>query len=93
MNMHIDPGMLREILDRARRTETRVTKISLALRVNPGVEKPYWSNRSVVVPSRDCPISDISVTVPIDWPSDREFEVVIGSDHVCFMRVGAPSHC
>ena len=86
MNMHVDLDIMREILDRARRTETRVTKIALALNVNPGAAKPHWDNVLIAVPSRECAISDILLAVPIDWPFDQEIKVVIGGDFVCFLR-------
>jgi hypothetical protein len=39
-----DRKLLEEIADRARRTETRVTKVANHLGIDAGGEKPTWDN-------------------------------------------------
>lgn len=53
-----------ELVDRARRTETRLTRFIEAQGFETGVRKPYWSDGAVVVPSFYTTLQDIIACVP-----------------------------
>jgi hypothetical protein len=56
-----DRELIEETLDRARRTETRVTKIANHLGVEAGGEKPRFDNqrRTLHVPNRKVSLDDV----------------------------------
>ena len=55
-----------EILDRTRRTETRVTKIGRAMGIDVGGGRPVWIEDSsrVIIPSPNCSVGAITEVVP-----------------------------
>lgn len=59
--------LLNEILDRARRTETRVTKVANHLGVDAGGEKPRWTFGQVDVPSKQCSLAQCLEMIPNNW--------------------------
>jgi hypothetical protein len=58
--------LLGEVADRARRTETRVTKIANHLEVDAGGEKPRFHSAGnfIKVPSRKVSLEDILAAIP-----------------------------
>jgi hypothetical protein len=78
----------REILDRVRRTETRVTKIGRALGIDVGGGKPVWDDAlgRVVVPSPNCSVGDIVNAVPEDRRK-LEIDVYVAEDYLLTLFV------
>lgn len=72
--------LLQEIADRARRTETRVTKVANHLGVDAGGEMPILSDdRSrIFVPSRKASIDDIMLVAP----AAATVDVYCGDDYL-----------
>jgi hypothetical protein len=62
-----DRKLLEEIADRARRTETRVTKVANHLGIDAGGDKPTWDNARgrVNVPTRKVSLDDMLGAVPL----------------------------
>lgn len=58
-----DIALLREIADRARRTETRVTKIANHIGVDAGGEKPKLRGNTLYVPSLKTSLEDIVTAI------------------------------
>lgn len=65
MNAQFDATMAtKEILDRARRTETRVTRIANHLGLESGAERARFDNGQIVVGSRKIALDDLMALVP-----------------------------
>lgn len=62
-----DRQLLEEIAQRARRTETRVTKVTEKLGIDAGNDKPVWDNvhGRVNVPSRKVSLDEMLGAVPL----------------------------
>jgi hypothetical protein len=58
-----DRKLLNEIADRARRTETRVTKIANHMGIDAGGEKPKLSGNTLYVPTVKTSLEDIVVAI------------------------------
>lgn len=56
--------LIKQIADRARRTETRVTMIAHHLGVDAGGEKPTWEDGNLFIPSPMCSLKDCIAAVP-----------------------------
>lgn len=74
MNEEILP-MLNELVDRSRRTETRLTKYLESIGFDTRVQRPYWNGHSVIVPTLSTPIGEIVAVVPADYPIDEPIPV------------------
>lgn len=80
-----DIELLREIADRARRTETRVTKIANHFNVEAGGDKPVFHAQTgeIDVPSRRVSLEDVLNAVPhghtgrVDVCCGRDFLVTL----------------
>lgn len=78
----------REILDRVRRTETRVTKIGRALGIDVGGGKPVWNDADgkVVIPSPNCSIGDVLQAIP-EGRRHVEIDVYVAEDYLLTLFV------
>lgn len=66
---------VREIVDRTRRIETRLTRFLESQGFDTQVQKPVWRNGQIDIPTAACSIHDCLEVVPKDWKSDQEIEV------------------
>lgn len=87
MNRHnTDPPSLqrdvKEIKDRTRRIETRVTRFLESQGFDTEVKKPLWVDDQIVVPTRACSINDCLMVVPSDWPSDKAINIYVHDDYL-----------
>lgn len=73
-------GLLQEAVDRARRIETRITKVANHLGVDAGGKMPELSadRTRILVPSRKTSIDDILLVAP----GDQSVEVYCGNDYL-----------
>lgn len=67
---------IKEIADRCRRMETRLTKFLEQQGFDTRVKRPEWSKGTVEVPSDSCSIKDILSVVPDNWDRDKEIIVI-----------------
>lgn len=68
---------IREIVDRCRRIETRVTKFLESQGFDTKVRRPEWRDTGVIViPSLACSIRDCIVVVPANWDNDQPIDVM-----------------
>jgi hypothetical protein len=81
--------MVREILDRSRRTETRVTIVANSMGLDTQAQRPVWcEDGSVSIPSMDCSVKDILATIPSHFQfGESEVEVLHKSRHVMWFFV------
>lgn len=84
--------LVREIADRARRTETRVTKVANHLGVDAGGDKPYIRGNTLYVPSLKTSLEDIVATIKgtNEFKLEgevRPFSVQCGEDYIATVRV------
>jgi hypothetical protein len=66
---------LKEVVDRTRRIETRLTKYLEAQGFETQAQRPLWKDGTVHVPSPACSIKDILAVVPNEWDREAEIEV------------------
>lgn len=71
----MDAKTEREIKDRLRRIETRLTKFMEAQGFDTGTQQPEWHDGIVEVPTDGCSLRAIKDVVPADWPVSEEIEV------------------
>lgn len=79
MNAPLDDEALREMLDRARRTETKVTKIAEHIGVDSGVTRPVFKHGRLYVTSRKTTLDDVIGAIPSNQ-RDQEVDVMCGDD-------------
>ena len=80
--------MIREILERQRRIETRLVKLMQHEGAETTVTRPVWCDGVVQIPSLHCSIKECLLAVPEDWPASRAIVVMQGDDEVMTVRVG-----
>lgn len=73
----------REVLDRVRRIETRLTKYLEAQGFDTGAVKPVWRDGVVYLPSGACSIHDILRATPPNWPKDAPIAIAVRGSKVC----------
>jgi len=80
----------REIQDRVRRIETRLTKLMGHLGFDPQGSMPTWdqTNRCVEVPSISTAFKDIMAVVPENFPSYTAFRVEHKGETLAFITKG-----
>lgn len=67
--------LLNELIDRSRRTETRLTKYLESIGFDTRVQRPYWNGHSVIIPTLNVPLGDIIAQLPQDFPMDEPVQV------------------
>jgi hypothetical protein len=68
--------MLQEVVDRARRIETRQAKHLTALGFETGVRKPVWEEGTIDAPSPAISLLDCIATIPPVWDDELEVPVL-----------------
>lgn len=78
----------REVRDRVRRIETRLTKIGRHMGVDVGGGQPEWYDTlgRVVIPTPNCNVGDIVKVIPAER-RDKEIEVYVGSEYLLTLFV------
>lgn len=69
-----------ETLQRARRIETRLTQLMIALNVSTDAQKPIFNNGSLIVPSHHCSLKELIDNIPRSWQGP--VKVFVGTDLV-----------
>lgn len=60
----------REIVERCRRIETRLTKFLESQGFDTHVKRPFWNGKAVVIPSLGCSVQDMLSAIPADHRED-----------------------
>lgn len=88
--MHND--ILREVRDRTRRIETRLTKWLEAEGFETKVQRPVWrGDGRLDVPTRSCSLADCLSVVPPDWPGDEEIGVFCNGEFIVSLFTAPPA--
>lgn len=77
----------REILERVRRIETRVTIMGRHVGADVGGGRPTWSNGRIDVPTRNCSIGELMRVVPPRW-GDRPVDVHMDDERLFTFSIG-----
>ena len=79
---------VKEIVDRVRRIETRVTKMGHAMGVDVGGGRPIWNaaQKRVLLPSPNCSIGECLAVIP-EKLRDEEVDFYIGTQYLCTVFV------
>ena len=72
-----------EVRDRAKRIETKLTRLCAALNVDPGGNKPQFSLGALVVPSLEVSLRELLEIIPDDWSVEEEIAVTHNGKTVC----------
>lgn len=79
---------IKETLDRVRRFETRFTRFLSTQNFDTQTEKPVWKDGAVHLPSLDCSLADILLTIPRRREEDTE--IIHKGTSVCWIAVDEP---
>lgn len=81
----------KEILDRTRRIETRLTVLAKALGINVGGGSPVWNDEAgrVQVPSPNCSLAECMRVVP-EGMRCNDIDVYVGDDYLMTFFVERP---
>ena len=71
----VSDKQVKELLDRTRRIETRLTGGLQFLGYETGSERPVFNNGIITIPTPATALRDIMAVVPADWPVEQEIEV------------------
>lgn len=70
--MSADRANLLEILQRSRRIETRLTRFLEAEGIQTGMQRPWWTDNRVMIPSPTTTIDAVLKCIPENWPDEVE---------------------
>lgn len=65
-------AQIKDMFERMRRVETRITKMMQHMGMDPGGMRPIWRDGTVIVPNAHTGMQDILDTIPPHWPRDDE---------------------
>jgi hypothetical protein len=63
-----DRATLLEVVQRARRIETRLTRLLETEGIQTGIQRPWWMDDRVMIPSPTTTIDAILKCIPDNWP-------------------------
>jgi hypothetical protein len=64
-----DRANLLEVLQRARRIETRLTRLLETEGIQTGIQRPWWMDGRVMIPSPMTTIDAVLKCIPEGWPN------------------------
>lgn len=64
-----DRANLLEILQRSRRIETRLTRLLETEGIQTGIQRPWWMDDRVMIPSPTTTIDAVLKCIPENWPN------------------------
>lgn len=74
-----DRANLLEILQRSRRIETRLTRLLETEGIQTGIQRPWWLDDKVMIPSPMTTIDAILKIIPEKWP--KPVQLILKEDH------------
>lgn len=80
---------LKEVVDRCRRVETRVTKFLELQGFDTKTRKPTWRDSAVHIPSLSCALREVLETVPAGWDSRRAIPILHHGELVAVVTLPA----
>jgi hypothetical protein len=82
-----DRANLLEILQRSRRIETRLTRLLETEGIQTGIQRPWWMDDRVMIPSPMTTIDAILKVIPEGWPSPAQVVLKEEQHHVVLCRI------
>jgi hypothetical protein len=73
-----DRANLLEVLQRARRIETRLTRLLETEGIQTGIQRPWWMDGQVMIPSPTVTVDAILKAIPEGW--SNPVEIVLKED-------------
>ena len=73
-----DRANLLEVVQRARRIETRLTRLLETEGIQTGIQRPWWMDDRVMIPSPMTTIDAVLKCIPEGWP--KPVQVVLKED-------------
>jgi hypothetical protein len=77
----------RELLDRTRRIETRLTKFMEANGFDTQVQRPQWANGIIHAPTSSVAIKDCLAVIPTDWDRKDTITVLAKDDVLAYITL------
>lgn len=66
---------MKEVADRTRRIETRLTRYLEKQGFDTQTQRPVWRNGQIDIPTMACSVHDVMAIVPSAWPADEVIDV------------------
>lgn len=76
---------VREVKDRSRRIETRLTKLMTHLGYETQASMPEWRDNHVEVPSISTAIKDVLAVIPDNWNANVPVPVLHKRERLCYI--------
>ena len=78
---------LKEVLSRSRRTETRITRWLESQGIDTGIQRPFFKDGKVIVPSPAITLEIVIQTVPRSWSENTPIPVVLADTDDVLCRI------
>ena len=85
-----DRTNLLEILQRSRRIETRLTRMLESEGIATGIQRPWWMDDKVMIPSPTTTIDAILKVIPEGWPNPVRVVLKEDQRHVVLCNLILP---
>lgn len=85
-----DRADLKEVTARVRRTETRLTRWLEAQGLDTGIQRPFWKDDRIILPSPAVTIETIIQAVPRAWPAHKPVDVVLAETDEVICQIIVP---
>lgn len=82
-----DRANLLETVQRARRIETRLTRLLETEGIQTGIQRPWWMDDRVMIPSPTTTIDAIMKCIPENWSSTVQVVLKEDQHHVVLCRI------
>lgn len=82
-----DRANLLEVLQRSRRIETRLTRFIEAEGIATGIQRPWWMDDRVMIPSPMTTIDAILKVIPENWPDPIRLVLKEDQNHVVLCNI------
>jgi hypothetical protein len=86
-----DRASLLEVLQRSRRIETRLTRFIEAEGIATGIQRPWWMDDRVMLPSPMTTIDAILKCIPENWPDMVRVVLKEDQHHAIVCHILLPS--
>jgi hypothetical protein len=82
-----DRANLLEVLQRARRIETRLTRLLETEGIQTGIQRPWWMDDRVMIPSPMTTLDAVLKCIPKNWPNTVQIILKEDQQHTVLCRI------